>query len=403
MPTKNRYIEILIETSTSWGRGLVLGVSEYARTQPSWHLGLYPSGRTQQLRLKKSWAGDGVIARVNSPELADEIRQKGVPAVNVSTYLHGSPEIPQCTANEKVMGELAAAHLLDCGLQHFAYYGPSDRPSYEDRVGDVFVQIIRERGFDCHLAHRIPEAREQLVRQGAADHVLAQWLKLLPQPVGLFTWSDMQGLRVIEACRSIGLRVPEDVAILSGETDELMAAVARPSLSSVDPAPSRVGYEAAAMLHQMLDGVIPDQPIRHVPPAGIIARGSTDISTVTDPLVLEAIAYIHSNLSSKFGVEDVCRHVGVSRRSLETHFQNSLNRTPAAEISRIRIGHAKKLIMDTELSIQQISQSCGYDFAETFSRAFKRESGMSPREFQAMARVKRGREPDPLAGRSAKS
>jgi len=387
MTGNEKYIELLVETSTSWGSGLVEGITQYARKAEDWRLSISPSGRTERLRLDPAWSGHGIIARLNSAELADDILKAGVPAVNVSCYEHGLPDIPQCTANELIVCEMAAAHLLDCGLRHFAYYGPSDRPDYQDRPGNVFVKTIRAKGFDCHTTHRHSGKFEYRVRRGGVDTKLLKWLTALPKPVGLFTWSDVQGLRITEACRAAGVRVPEEIAVLCGERDELMSMVSQPTLSSVDSAPQRVGYEAAALLDEMMQGKFPTTPIRHVPPNSVISMGSTDIMAVPDEVVASALRYLRENLKHRIGVDQLCEATGVSRRSLEVRFQKELGRSPAAEIRRCRVELAKQLILSTDWSLRKIGESCGYDYPETFSRAFKRESGQTPNQFRAIART----------------
>lgn len=388
MTPTEKYIELLVDTSTSWGSGLVQGIAQYARKAGGWRLGVAPAGRSERLRLHPEWVGDGVIARVNTQDLAEDLIANGTPVVNVSCYDHGLPDIPQCTVNEQIVGEMAAAHLMDCGLSHFAYYGPSDRPGYRDKPGDVFVKTVRAQGFDCHTTHRIPEELEQRTRRGSFDSPLLAWLKKLPKPVGLFTWSDVQGLRITGACRAAGVRVPDEVAVLCGERDDLMSMVSRPTLSSIDTGPTRIGYEAAAMLDEIMQGKRPGVPTRHVPPLAVISMGSTDTLAVPDEVVATALKYIRANLKRSFGVEQLCQAAGVSRRSLEVRFQTELRRSPAAEIRRYRVEKAKQLILSTDWSLGQIGEACGYDYPETFSRAFKRESGQTPNQFRAIARVR---------------
>ncbi|XAL98329.1 DNA-binding transcriptional regulator [Phycisphaeraceae bacterium D3-23] len=388
MTPNEKYIELLVDTSTSWGSGLIQGIAQYARKVGGWRLGVAPAGRSERLRLHPEWVGHGIIARVNSEELADEIIASGAPAVNVSCYDHGLPDIPQCTVNEQIVGEMAAAHLMDCGLRHFAYYGPSDRPGYRDKPGDFFVKTVRAQGFDCHTTHRIPDEIEQRTRRGSFDSALLDWLKKLPKPIGLFTWSDVQGLRITGACRAADVRVPDEVAVLCGERDDLMSMVSRPTLSSIDTAPTRIGYEAAALLDEMMRGKKPTDPVRHVPPHTVISMGSTDTLAVPDEMVAKALGFIRANLRRSFGVDQLCNAVGVSRRSLEVRFQTELRRSPAAEIRRCRVEMAKQLILSTDWPLTQIGEACGYDYPETFSRAFKREAGQTPNQFRAIARVR---------------
>ncbi len=380
-----RTIELLIDTSTSWSRGLIDGVMRYALEVETWKVGVEPCGRSQRLRLGPRWRGDGVIARVNSRELAKDLIDAKVPAVNVSWHKHGLPKIPQCTTNEVLTGEIIADHLLERGLRQFAYFG-TNRPDYVDRLGQAFTRTIKRHGFTCHSANVDHNPEDPAVRNNQQDTSLIQWLKLLPKPVGLCTWSDTQGRRITEACRAAGVGVPEEIAVISGEHDELMGRMSQPMLTSVDPGPERVGYAAAQLLERMIDGEPPPARAVMLPPVGILARQSTDSFAVPDDDVAGALRYIREHLGQPIGVDDVARHTGISRRGLELRFKQALGRSPAHELRRCRIERAKQLILNTKESLGQIGKACGYPQQETFTRAFTREMQMSPSAFRKMAR-----------------
>lgn len=385
MASSQRIIELLIDTSTSWGRGLTRGAVEYAREQENWKVRIEPTGRSEQLRLHPSWTGDGVIARVNSPELAEDLIRMRVPAVNVSWYEHGFPTIPQCTVNEVLSGEIAADHFMECGLRNFAYFG-TNRPGYRDRLGEAYIASVERQGHICHVANAARGPFQPQVRLNTTDRSLLQWLKLLPLPVGLFTWSDVQGRRLTAACEELGLRVPEDVAVLSGEHDELMSELSRPILSSIDPAPERVGYEAAALLDRLMQGDPAPRKPRLVPPHGVLRRQSTEIFAVPDPHVAKALRYIREHLGETIHINDLINQTGISRRALELRFSQLLGRTPAREVRRCRIERAKQLVLNSTQALGQIAKACGYPHQETFTRAFSQEVGMTPSEFRMMAK-----------------
>src|SRR4029453_10165803 len=109
------------------------------------------------------------------------------------------------------------------------------------------------------------------------DKRLSRWLKELPKPVGIFAGHDVWALQVVEACRLGGLRVPEDVAVVGVDNDDLICELARPSLSSVVVPAERVGYEAAALLERLLAGARPPRGPVLIPPPGVVSRQSSDV------------------------------------------------------------------------------------------------------------------------------
>ena len=197
------------------------------------------------------WQGEGIIARVTSEELAAEIIARGLPAVNVSWYACGAPQIPRVTADEAKCGQLMFAYFLARGFRSFAYCGISSRyrPNYRDRIGEVFVDLAAQAGFACP---RYPPSEADASTGGQPD--LAAWLTGLTKPVAVATWYDQLGREITEACRLAGLAVPEQVAVLSADYDQLFNSLSFPPLTAIDQQPERVGYEASAMLDRWMRG-----------------------------------------------------------------------------------------------------------------------------------------------------
>lgn len=211
---------------------------------------------------------------------------------------------------------------------------------------------------------------------------LSEWLDDLPKPIAVLAWSDVRGRQVTEACRLAGLRVPEDVAVLGAEFDELTDNLSNPPLSAVDVSAERVGYSAARLLDEMMSGQpAPREPVL-IKPRGIVERHSTDVIAVDDQKVASAMRFIRQNYQRRILVDDIARHVLLSRRGLEQRFKKMLGRTPSAEIRRIRLDHARHLLSNTDLPIARVSQACGIEELSSFSRSFSNEIGMSPNAFR---------------------
>jgi LacI family transcriptional regulator len=370
-------IALLIDTSTSWGAWIVQGVVRYAERHGQWLFALAPHGKNEVLRLAEAGPVNGVIARVTNRGLADQIARSRLPAVNVSWLRYGVQSIPQCTADGLQAAGMAARFFLDRGYRHFAYYGPGGRPREAEDCPAEFGRLVATAG--ATFAARRAKPGQSWWRR---CHELAGWLAARPRPLAVFTFDAVHGWLVTEACLLAGLRVPEEVAVLAGDHDELMASIAAPRLSTIDPAPRRVGYEAAELLHRLLLGERrPTAPVL-VPPAGVVERRSTDSLAVEDETVAAAVRHIREHACEALRVGDVAAHVSVARRTLEVAFRGLLGRSPAAEIRRVRLEHARRLVAHGDLPLAEIARRCGFGHVESFTRAFRRAFGQPPAAYR---------------------
>ena len=380
-----KHVALLIETSTSWGANIVKGIADYAASHANWYFYLEPRGKYERLTLPRDWTGDGVIARVTYEELAREIVATGKPAVNVSWYSFDSVTIPTCTSDEGQAGQMIAGHFLDRGFKQFAYCGPMNRPEYSDLFGRAFLAAIADAGFTCHRFDP-PDAAQHPVDWSTRLRLLGDWLETLPTPIGILAFSDIGGRQVAEACRQRRLRIPDQVALMGGEHDELTCQITRPPLSSIDLCPQKIGWEAAKLLARMFAGEAPPiEPIR-IPPARIIVRQSTDTLAIDEPMLGQALEFIAKNAFRGITVSDVLEAVPISRRVLEQRMKQHLGRTPAGEIRRIRIENAKRLLADTDRSLNDIASACGFDHPEVLTRVFRRQEGMTPSSYRKQSR-----------------
>ena len=379
--SKSRLVALLIDTSTSWGIRLIKGINQYAHESGDWLIHVEPRGRYERLHLPTGWKGDGVIARINRKSLADEITASGLPAVNVSWYPYAGPKIARCTVDERQTGKMAAEYFLSNGFTEFAYCGPVDRPGYVDLVAEAFEQGVAAAG---HRAHRYqaPTVQQQDDGWDVQLASLVKWLKGLPKPIALLCWSAARGRQVTEACHYAGLKVPDEVSVLGGEFDELMASISYPPQSTIDQPSEQVGYAAAEMLAKMMAGGKPPAQPLLFPPSRIDVRHSTDTLAIDDQLVRDALKLIRQQAPAGIYVSDVVRKLSVARRTLEQRFVKLIGRTPAAEIRRVRLEEAKRLLIETDRSIADVARTTGFGQQDLFSRTFRRSVGMPPSEFR---------------------
>lgn len=375
-----RHVAVLIETDDSWGRSAVRGVADYALSHGPWSLLVDPRATEGAMRLPRGWQGDGVIARIGNRRLLDQLRRYEVPIVDVDTLMAGESGIGRVNTDDTKRAAIALDHLRDRGFTHFACYA-EPRPGFPHGPGRVFEALVASRGGTCAM-YRGPADRARrpwLVEQRR----IARWLATLPLPTAVFAADSHCGRRVLEACRTAGLDVPQQIAVIAGDTDDLMCELATPPLSSVELACRRIGYLAAGLLDRMIAGASPPERPVLVPPLQVIARQSTDLLAIDDPEVVAAIHHIRSHAAGRLRVSDVVSLLAVSRRSLEQRFHAVIGHGPAEEIRRVRLERARELLTASDLSIEQIAQAVGFLTATRLGVAFRKQFGMTPRDWRA--------------------
>ena len=207
---------------------------------------------------------------------------------------------------------------------------------------------------------------------------MSRWLKSLPSPVAILTVDAHHGRQLAEICYLSGIRVPDEVAILAGDTDELMCDVCTPPLSSISLAGRRIGYEAAALLDRLMHGEKPERKTYRIPPLRVISRHSTDIMAIDDESVVRALRFIQTHAFQDIVVKDILNEVPVSRRSLEIQFQHYLGRSPAEEIRRVRLEKGRELLARSEMSIGEIAVACGFANSTRFGVSFRKKYDETP-------------------------
>jgi len=217
--------------------------------------------------------------------------------------------------------------------------------------------------------------------KSGAEASLSKWLRSLPKPVAILACNDIRGQQVINACREASIRVPEEVAVLGVDNDEIICRLCRPTLSSIEPDGEQIGFTAAQSIADLLAG----RPVpvrRKVPPRGVIQRNSTDTIGAANLTVVRAARLIRNQPYSEASVEQICEKTGVSRSTLDKLFQTHLGRSVAAEIGRIRLQRSQNLLRHSDIPLAEIAQSCGFSSTTYFCRFFKRETGLTPNVYR---------------------
>jgi LacI family transcriptional regulator len=376
-------VALIVETSMAYGRAILHGVAQYIRESGPWTVYLeHRSLQDDDPPWLQSWDGDGIIFG-DVPPTSLLMGDLGLPAVNLNEQAEAEGAEtgrrrfpPHVQSDHKAIGALAAQHLLERGFSYFAFFGYPDF-SWSRRSFRGFSSAVQAAGFDCHLYrdaqrvswnHHLPEWEAEV--DGAS-----RWIADLPKPLGLMACNDFRGLQALDACRRAGVAVPEEVAVIGADNEVLACELAYPPLSSVVPDCRLIGYKAAALLDQLMQGCRAPESTTEVAPLGVVTRQSTDVIAIADPSVAAALKYIREHACEGIDVKDVVYHVAVSRSVLQKRFRAALGRTIHEVIAGVRLRRVKELLVGTELSLPVIAERAGFTHPEYLSARFRKATG----------------------------
>jgi LacI family transcriptional regulator len=384
-------VVLLLESSRASGRALLRGVARYAQLRGPWSFYWEPAGLNRAWPVLKKAGVDGIILR--DVGKLEEVVASGIPAVVVGHSRTEVPGLVNVVTDSEAIGRMAAEHLLECGLRHFGYCGLArsgiERTPWSEQRAQSFAGRLAESGFGVEIFEPAEERKDRnsvpappLVRELEG---IARWLKRLPKPVGVMACNDDRGQQVIEACRLAGLAVPDEVAVIGVDNDELICGFSNPPLSSVALNFEKAGYESADALQRMFSGRRPVSRKILVHPTHVVMRHATNILAVDDPLVAGALRVIREQCERPLLVAEVARAVAVSRRVLEKRFRAVLARSILSEIRRARVNRIAQLLAGTTQSIAEIAGQLRFDGPQHIARYFRAEKGLTPREFRRLA------------------
>jgi LacI family transcriptional regulator len=326
------------------------------------------------------WEGDGIIARIENPAIARALHKMRLPIVDVSAA-RLVPSLPWFETDDAAIAQTAFEHLRERGFRNFAYCGDR-RFNWSNWRQEHFERAVRAEGCPCFSyepAGRPPAHGDEMAE-------IARWVRKLPKPVGVMACYDLRGVQVLDACRRLDAPVPDEVAVVAVDNDELLCELAHPPLSSVIPNTRRTGYEAAALLDRLMSGGKSRGETHLIPPLGVATRLSTDVLAIEDPHVSRAVRFIREHACDGINVQDVLRAVPQSRRLLEGRFRKLLGRTPHEEILRVQVQRVKQLLTETDLTLDAIAERTGFSHTEYLSVVFRREVGTPPGRFREQNR-----------------
>ncbi len=382
------HVAVMIDAASCTDRKILAGIAAYAKEEGRWSFYVEEDPR-QRLPDLRSWRGDGILANFQDRKVALAVQGLSVPVVEVGGgygWYDPALNIPCFASDNQAIARLAVNHLLDRGFRRLAYCGfPGARHNrWSEERAAAFKRAAREAGCRSSVyVGRYETARKwQELQRG-----LMAWLQALEMPVGLMACNDARARHVLEACHALGVRVPEDVAVVGVDNDEVMCELTDPPLSSIEQGMRRLGYQAAALLDQRMEGKESPQMQYVVGPEGVVARRSTDTLAVSNAEVALAARFIREHACDGISIADLTKMAGLSRSTLERKFKAMMGRTIHAEIDRVRIERARTLLAETDLPLKQVAAQAGFKYIQYMSTLFRRRLDQTPREYRLRARM----------------
>jgi LacI family transcriptional regulator len=382
-------IILLSDFGEEYYKNLLRGITRYSKDHGPWTFCKMPTyyretiGIDGILQWAREWEADGIIGQFYNDQEVEKFTKAGIPVI-AQDFKERFTNIPNITGNYHETGRMGAEYFLQKGFRHFAFYGFNNIVWSRER-GQGFEGRVKEEGYDVHFYELkdCPSTDLWYYKPSA----LSVWLNSLPKPIAIMACDDNQAHHIVEAAGHAGILIPDDVAVLGVDNDELVCDLSDPPLSSIALATEKGGYEAARLMEKMIATntcVASDVVVKATQ---VVTRHSTDIFASKDKYIVNALKYIHDNLDKNLKVDQVLKEVPLSRRSLEKRFVQTTGYPVYEYIYNQRIEKFTQKLLETDMTIFEIALDLGLSDSKNIARQFKQIKGLTPVEYRKMYMV----------------
>jgi LacI family transcriptional regulator len=383
---------LLLETSNKINRDRIQGILRYERLYGPWRLHLVEGRRFEQpVRDLRALGVKGILAGTTLTELLPPVMRTHVPVVFFDAQCpyqaqsNRFAKYSSVTCDNAAVGRFAAGFLLEKGFSHFAYVEDTWGSVWSREREEGFVRRLAETEASCSV-YRVPSAKAR-ADWGVDQRAMSAWLKGLPKPVGILAAHDARGRQVLDTCQFADIGVPDEVAVLGIDNDELICSATNPPMSSVLRDTERSGYLAAELLDRLMRGKAKARKKENLTygSVSIVERLSTERLQFNDYLAVKAVEFIRINSGIGMSVSDVVKRLGVSRRLAEIRFRQATGCSIHGAIQEARLTQVCRLLRETDLPIGTISAQCGFVTDSYLGLVFRQRFKMSMREYRRAA------------------
>lgn len=382
-------ILLLTDFSSGYSRSLLRGIVRYSKEHGPWvfyRMPLYYRelyGDDGVVQWANKWKADAVIAQLENVDI-EKLNKLKIPII-IQNYKERADKTCNITGDYFKTGEMAADFFLDRGFSNFAYYGFKDTIWSRERA-DGYRSRIEEHGYALSMLNNNNKKNEHW----SFDlPLLSNWLLSLPKPIALFACDDSFASQITETCKIYNISVPEEIAVLGVDNDELICNISDPPLSSIVLDVENGGYRAAEMLHQLMDKHILETFNIVIPPIRIEQRQSTERYATDDKYILKVIEYIKEHFENAISINDLLRIVPFSRRVLEIRFKKEMGISIYQYLLQYRVEQFADLLIKTDKPLAELAAICGFDDYRNVARVFFKYKKTTPLQYRNQSKLLR--------------
>jgi LacI family transcriptional regulator len=375
-------ILLLIDFSSEFSRGILKGLIRYSKDHGPWIFYRLPSyyktlyGEKGVIQWAKEWKADAIIARWDE-EGTHLLTSLNIPII-LQNYKSRSDYFSNLTGDYIGTGEMAAQFFIKRRYRNFAFYGNKGVIWSQERAKGFRKEIEKIEGNYYYF-----ESENLDGEQWSSSHLqLDNWLLSLPKPIALFACDDSFALRVSEICKINNIAIPDEIALMGVDNDELICNLSDPPISSIVLDVEKGGYEAGRLMDQLIHHQRKEPFNIVIRPTRFELRKSTEKYNITNEYILQVVHYIEKNFASEINIEELTRLVPLSRRNLEVKFKNEMGTTIYQFILNCRIDYFTHLLLTTNRPLFDLAIDAGFSDYKNISRLFKRMKGCTPLEYR---------------------
>lgn len=370
---------IIIDTSRLTGRDLLRGAERYISAFTQWEVhtldpNYLSNNFSKEVQRLETGNFDGFF--VCYTDNISSILKITKPKIIHYTPKEIIPDTSLIVTNSSQIGKSAANYFISLGFKHYAYCGFKEI-IWSGLRHSSYYKTLTQHGFNDVWCYVDTPSWKKDINQKK----LTAWLKKLPKPICIFACNDDRAIYILEACKSSNINVPEEVAVLGVDNDDLVCNLSSPPLSSIALDFKNAGFQAAKHLDQLMRGNSRNAIIE-VDPVEVIPRKSTDIYAVDDKELIAAMIFIRNHYHHPIQISDVVKATSISRRELEYRFKHEFKKTVQDEINRLRVEYIKNKLINSRDPVYKIASTLEFTDPEHFSRYFKNLTGISPSVFR---------------------
>ncbi|MBR5255778.1 MAG: substrate-binding domain-containing protein [Bacteroidales bacterium] len=381
---------IISDFTESFSHKLLAGIVDYSRRKEQWIVRRMPPeykakiGIQGLLRVSKEWDVDAILGQFEPTDDLSTLTENGI-VVIAQDFKQRFATVPNVTGDYIGTGQMAARFFIDRGFKNFGFFGFND-VCWSDERCDGFRREVEAAGFGSSFyAYRMQEIDMVWYYQ---RNRLREWLQMIPKPIAIMACDDNQGENLIEACHSVGIKIPSEVSVIGVDNDETLCSLGSTTLSSIQVDIEEGGRQVAALVERLVaDRTAPAKDVV-LQPVKIVNRMSTAAFATQDQQILRAILFIHRNVRKKISVADVTAEAALSRRLLERRFKDVTGKTLYEYITELKLKDFAEQLVETDEQVMTIALSMGENDTKSISRRFKQLYGCTPLQWREKQRKK---------------